>query len=158
MATLSELEERNQLMKIEIELDDHQMSERLIYGVPSVVDWLNDTLPKLEADFHEGKLSPLEQLFVFLEDFITGANFSHYEKAHYMTPEDRAIWELKTKDLRLFGWFYRKSVFIVAHIDTAYRCKQHSLYAGYRESCVRVRADMDLDEPKHITGGYNDVL
>lgn len=158
MATLSELEERQNLMKIEIELDHHQMPERLLYGVPSVIQWLNNTLPVLGADFHHGKLSPSEQLFIFLEDFITGADFAHYERAHFMTPSDPAIWELKTKDLRLFGWFYKRCIFIVAHIDTAYRCKFHSLYNGYRDSCVRIRNSMDLDEPKHITGGYNDVL
>lgn len=158
MATLSELEEREELLKIEVELEAHQMRNRLIYGVPDVIGWLSETLPSLEADFHEGKLSPKEQLFVLLEDFITGQNFDHYAKAHFMNPYNDGIWELKTTDLRLFGWFYQKCVFVVAHIDTAYRCKLHSLYNGYQASCVQRRNNIDLDEPKHITGGYKDVL
>jgi len=60
--------------------------------------------------------------------------------------------------LRLFGWFASKGVFVVAEINTAFQCKQHSLYAGYRNSVVHRRNQLNLDEPKFITGEYEDVL
>lgn len=158
MATLIELCERGHLVALGGGLNDHEQPERLLYAFPHVVQWLDEILPDLEPDFHEGKQDPLEQADELLYDFVSGEDFSFYDKSHSMLPTDPGVWELKTRDLRLFGWFASKRVFVVAEINSAFLCKQHDLYRGYRESVIRRRGLLDLDEPKFILGEYEDVL
>lgn len=158
MATLTELCDCNALVSLGGGLEGHEQPERLVYAFPHVVEWLENVLPDLESDFHESKQDPLEQADELLYDFVSGEDFSFYEKSHSMLPTDPGVWELKTKDLRLFGWFFVKRVFVVAEINSAFRCKQHNLYPGYRDSVVRRRDVLNLDEPKFITGDYQDVL
>lgn len=158
MATLIELCDAEILIALGGGLDAHEQPERLLYAFPHVVRWLDEVLPYLEPDFHEGKQDPLEQADDLFHDFVSGADFSYYEKSHSMHPTDPGVWELKTPDLRLFGWFVAKGVFVVAEIDSAFRCKQYGLYPGFRNSVVHRRTHLSLDEPKFITGEYDDVL
>ncbi|MBE1506706.1 hypothetical protein [Rhizobium viscosum] len=158
MATLTELCDANVLVSIGGGLDAHEQPERLLCAFPHVIDWLENTLPSLDPDFHEGKQDPMEQADDLFHDFVSGADFSYYEKSHSMLPTEPGVWELKTSDLRLFGWFASKGVFVVAEINSAFQCKHHSLYAGYRNSVVYRRNQLNLDEPKFITGEYEDVL
>ncbi|WP_412063942.1 hypothetical protein [Rhizobium sp. SYY.PMSO] len=158
MATIIELCKIGEVIAIGGGLDAHQQPERLLYALPHVVDWLETDLPEYEADFHDGKMDPLEQADLLFHDFVSGNDFSFYEKSHSMQPTEPGVWELKTSDLRLFGWFVQKCVFVIAEIDTAFRCKQHALYPGYRNSVVYRRQQLQLDEPKFITGDYDDVL
>lgn len=158
MATIVELCKIGNLVAIGGGLDAHEQPHRLLYALPHVVEWLDTVLPDLEAELHEGKQDPLEQADTLFYDFVSGDDFSFYEKSHSMRPTDPGVWELKTPDLRLFGWFATKGVFIIAEINTTFRCKQHGLYAGYRNSVVYKRQQLQLDEPKFITGDYEDVL
>lgn len=158
MATVNELCETGDLIKIGGGLDADEQPERLLFAFPHVIEWLDTVLPDLEPAFHEGKLDPIDQADDLMHDFVSGADFSFYEKSHSMEPREPGVWELKTADLRIFGWFASKSVFIVAAIDTAFRCKQHGLYAGYRNEVVWRRGQLNLDEPKFIQGEYEDVL
>jgi hypothetical protein len=48
--------------------------------------------------------------------------------------------------------------FVIAEVNTAFKCKKHDLYPGYRDSVIRRRDALDLNEPKFITGSYEDVL
>jgi len=158
MATIHQLCEAGALVAIGGGLDAHEQPQRLLFALPHVVEWLDQVLPNLEADFHEGRQDPLEQADDLFHDFVSGADFSFYERSHSMRPSDPGVWELKTPDLRLFGWFAAKGVFVIAEINTAFACKQHGLYPGYRGSVIRRRDNLDLDEPKFINGDYQDVL
>lgn len=158
MATIVELCDAGVLVSIGGGLDVHEQPERLLFAFPHVIEWLENVLPTLDPDFHDGKQNPLEQADDLFHDFVSGADFAFYEKSHSMQPTDPGVWELKTPDLRLFGWFALKGVFVIAEINSAFLCKQHGLYAGYRNSVVFRRENLDLDEPKFITGEYEDVL
>lgn len=158
MSTLSELADGAQLVRLGGGLVPPEQSQGRLYAFPHVIEWFENVLPGLEADMGDGRQSPIEQLDDLIHDFVAGANLGYYERSHSMRPEDPGVWELKTPDLRLFGWFNARLTFVVAEIDTAFRCKTHGLYAGYRGSVVRRRDALDLDEPKFITGTYDDVL
>lgn len=158
MATLDQLVESGQLVKLGGGLGGHEMPERLLYAFPHVVEWLDQTLPDLGSELGDGKQSPLEQVDDLFYDFVSGFDLSYYERSHSMLPDELGVWELKTPDTRLFGWFPRKNAFIIAEVDTAFRCKQHGLYPGYRGGTERRRGLLDLNEPKYVTGGYSDVL
>lgn len=75
-----------------------------------------------------------------------------------MRSEAFGVWELKIPVVSLFGWFQARNVFIIANIDSAFRCKEHDLYTGFRNDTVRRRDLLDSDKPKFILGGYDDVF
>ncbi|MDX8534303.1 hypothetical protein RFM41_24575 [Mesorhizobium sp. VK25A] len=158
MATLDELADAGLLVKIDGGLDDAEQPERRLFAYPHVIDWFENVLPGAAADMGDGSQTPIQQLDDLLHLYVSGADLSFFERSHSMQPDDRGVWELKTTDLRLFGWFRRKNASVIAEVDTAYRCKLHGLYGGYRDSVERRRQNLDLDEPKFIIGKYDDVL
>jgi hypothetical protein len=158
MATPDTLKTAGLLEPVEVELDGNQQPQRLIYAHPRADSWLNGTLPQLEADgYVEGALTPEEQADTLFYQFISGAT-AFQMAPNCLRPKDDGIWELRTHDLRVFGWFWRKGVFIISSVEQAKRCKQLNLYAGYREQAKHDRNGMELDEPKFIPGELEDVL
>jgi hypothetical protein len=161
MATLAILAQRGDLIALGGGLNDDEQPERLLYAFPHVIEWLDKTLPSIRSDFAafvEQDLSPLEQVDALLHDFVSGADFAYYERSHAMTLLRFGVWELKTLDIRLFGWFYIRACFIIANINTAFQCKEKGLYDGYRNDTGFRRNRIDLDPPKFIVGEYSDVL
>lgn len=158
MATLEELCDARELIRVTLQLERDELQVRSLLALPHVVRWMEEQLPEIEADFSDSVQSPLEQMDDLLHEFLCSEDMSYYERSHSMQPKDPGIWELKTKDLRLFGWFVRRGVFVVGNVDTAFRCKYHGLYAGYRDDVVRRRDALNLDAPKFIVGGYADVF
>ncbi len=140
--------------------------ERELFAFPHVIQWLREVLPTLEPELslaraHElphGVQTPKQQLDDLFHDFVSGEDLDFYEKAHMMNPDTMSIWELKTIDLRLYGWVYRRCCFIIANIDSAVRCKEYSLYPTYRDDTRKRRDLIELDEPKYVTGGCSYVF
>ncbi|MFV0800590.1 hypothetical protein [Brucella anthropi] len=159
MATPIQLYEQGHLAQLDGGLDDDELPERIIYACPQVVQWIDTVLPNIEPFLDESRASPMQQLDHLLYEFISGAELSTYKKAHAMTPLETGVWELKTPDLRIFGWFHKNGIFIAGEISTAVICKSNAgAYAGFRTVTAYRRTILDLDEPKFITGDYKDVL
>ncbi|HEV3248932.1 MAG TPA: hypothetical protein VG124_17170 [Beijerinckiaceae bacterium] len=156
MATLLTLVQQGELIQIGGGLERDEQPERLLYAFPHVIDWLDKVLPGLAAELHDQLLSPLEQADILFHDFVSGADMAFYERCHSMIPDEEGVWELKSEDLRFFGWFPAKGAFIIADIDTKARITERGLaYLGQ----VKYRREMlGLDEPKFKEGGYSDVL
>lgn len=62
------------------------------------------------------------------------------------------VWELKTPDLRVFGWFYRKDCFIGHVANHTEIVKKYRLYHGHAGEVARFRDSLALDEPKYVPG------
>jgi hypothetical protein len=158
MATPAELARQGVIEEIGGGLEPAESQVRWLYGFPHVIDWLRDTLPGLSPTLDEGRQSPIEQVDDMFHDFVSGDDFSYYERSHSMLPEDRGVWELKTSDVRFFGWFHTKGVFIIAEANDAATIKEYELYRGYLNMALHRRGQIALDLPKFITGNYDDVL
>jgi hypothetical protein len=158
MATIATLVANRELIEIDGGLAPHQQPERLVYALPHVVQWLDQTLSTLRPFALDTMMTPIEQVYALFYDFISGDDFAYYERCHAMRPAPQGVWELKTTDVRLFGWFYRRGVFICANIDEMNRVKSLGLYAGYRNDIVYRRGLLRLDGQQFVVGGYRDVL
>lgn len=158
MSTLAELVGRRELVRLGGGLLPSEQVQGRLFAFPHVIDWFDSVLPDLAQELGDGRQTPLEQVDDLLHDFVAGTNLDFWERSHSMRPEDPGIWELKTPDVRLIGWFHLRLTFVIAEADTAFRMKKYMLYQGYRESAVRRRNALDLNEPKFITGSYDDVL
>src|SRR5262249_17769795 len=90
--------------------------------------------------------------------FCSGETLTFSTQFKPLTHLKDGIWELKTPDLRIFGWFHVKDCFIAGNIDTAFNVKNHNLYAGYAGDVARERDQLDLDNPKFVPGDDPNVV
>lgn len=149
MATLLSLESKGELFKIDAALGPRQQEFRRIFVLPRVMDWLVKTLPGLGSEW-QIELSPNEQMDAFLEVYCSGQPLTFDRQIKPLCHIRDGIWELKTSDLRLFGWFAQMDDFICTDADMAGRVKTLHLYRPYCDQACRFRDALDLDDPKFI--------
>ena len=119
--------------------------------------WITNILPGLASDFGS-PLSPLEQFDTYAQVYASGLPLVFDQQFKVFQPRaieplGDGVWYLKTTDLRIFGWFWKRDCFVGVVADTAYRCKFYNLYQDYRTLTVpRFRNGLQLDEPKFIAG------
>ena len=158
MATVLELCEAGKLTKLDPCLDHRTMETRLWYVSPRLEAWLSNDLPKLGSSWNI-EISPQEQLAVLVEEYAKGEFLSFQRSFHPIRHVGGGVWMMKTADLRIFGWFWKRDHFIGHCADLAERVKLIPLYHGYAGDVVRFREAIELDEPKFIAGvDPNDVI
>lgn len=96
--------------------------------------------------------TPMEQLDALVGRFAAGEILTFQHHFWPLSNLGSGVWELKTQDLRVFGWFPQRDCFIGDKADNTTRIKQHRLYSGYVNEVVRFRNALDLDEPKFLEG------
>jgi hypothetical protein len=158
MATISYLVEAGALYKLDPQLAPRQQEDRMVYTSPLLKTWIEETLPTLASNWNLSEL-PIQQLDSYMASFASGDPLIYVKDFRPLNPIGQGVWELKTADLRIFGWFYRRDCFIGVQADTAWRVKESRMYHAYREATVRFRDFLDLDNPKFIPGDEpNDVV
>lgn len=157
MATLQELAANDTVHKIDADLRPGVQPERILYVTPGLADWLQTILPTLESTWHI-ELSPLEQVAMLVEDFCSGKPLVVGQRFRSLKPARKAVWELKTPDVRIFGWFVFRDCFLGVKADLADRIKLYDLYGGYMGEVERSREEIDLDDPKFIEGNDPDAV
>ena len=157
MATIEQLSATSLVHKVKGVLGPRQMEVRKVYLTPEAMNWMKSKLPTLQTDGHnEGAVSPKQQAFKLLKDFVAGENmFADGWGPKPLQPED---WELRTPDLRFFGWFCRRGVFVVTAVATKSSLLRDRSYGAFRDQLVTVRNTLELDDPKVIYGRYEDVF
>lgn len=120
---------------------------------------METVLPSLTS-FFESEITPIEQLDEFMANFCAGEVLTFQRQFRPLVHIDKGVWELKTRDLRLFGWFHKRDCFVCSAIDDATKVKgPPRLYNGYRDQAGHDRDTLDLDEPKFVQGDDpNDVV
>jgi len=76
-------------------------------------------------------------------------------------PPDSDTWELKTDDLRLFGWMYRPKVFIIASHGYTDHYKEPTKIKNYADdvrAVIEARDALTLDEPKLVRGRFDELI
>jgi hypothetical protein len=161
MATLTKLVAAGVVVRINVELDG-KLTWRELYAYPAggqphyAIDWITETLPKLASSAIGAEDTPEEQLYGLLALYATGERLNLGEMYKPLQPHAAGVWELRTVDVRIFGWFHRRDCFIAVFADETERCHKHRLHAGYRREVVRLRDAIDLDIPKFIVGVHED--
>lgn len=151
MSTLIELAKAGHIEVFEPHLGIRQQPLRLLYARPKVWSWIAKNLADAESEYGS-EISPLEQLDELLTAFCAGEKLAFERQIHPLHHWSMGIWELKTMEIRLFGWFPRMDVFLGAEIDFATRVKVHGLYPGYRNQAMAFRNSLNLDPPKFLPG------
>lgn len=151
MATLLQLVEQGRVVRIDPALGVREFEVRRLWALPEACGWIAKELPELASTWNVEE-SPIEQMDALIYEFCAGKPLAIGTRFKSLTHLGDGIWQLKTADLRLFGWFVKKDAFIVSDCDDAGRIKQSNLYRGYCEQAVRRRNALELEEPKYLTG------
>jgi hypothetical protein len=152
MATLLNLAQDGLVIKVDPVLGLKELELRRIYLLPRARKWLEEVLPETDSDRNIEE-SPAEQVDALIYEFCSGQPLPVGRRFKALVHLGDGVWELKTADVRLFGWFTQKDCFVVSDCDSKFNLIQRrSMYRGYCQQAVRLRDKLDLDEPKFVAG------
>jgi hypothetical protein len=151
MATLIELDRIGQAFKLDPVLEYNEQEWRMIYTSPRLKNWIENDLSRLVSTWAV-EVDPVQQLDALIEEFCSGTTLCFGEQFKPIQHVKGGIWELKTPDLRMFGWFHVKDCFVAWRADHADFIKEHDLYYGLAGEAAMFRDRLDLDEPKFVPG------
>lgn len=152
------------LTRIAIPLGRLEFNDRKFYAMPSFVRFLQETLPEAQTGVLGAAEKPKTQMDTLLRKWITGKPMAYGRAFSNLKPRHHDVWEMKTIDLRVFGWIYRPKVFIATFAGLADDYKSQNgkppkeLYDEARDRVVWIRGLLDLDPPAHASGDYNALI
>lgn len=160
MATLDDLEAANAVTRIEVGLDDHIQPWRRLYGTPDFIQWLEHTLPALTTTVVGGEIEPIEQVDAIFHEYVSGEPMAADRRfATLSSKPELHVWEMRTLDVRIFGWFIAQDLFVCTYGDHADRIKLMDSYGKYIAQTAYFRNNSMLDEPTCVLSkDYRDVL
>lgn len=152
------------------QLDGPHLPQRSIYMTVEAKRWVEQTLPKTNAD--RGRLSALDQAVRFLDAFTVGNSDTFDYNAELrppfklLRPIKFCVWEARTAALRMFGWFPQPFIFIfvsgalkkdlIATRDQ--KIRQNISYGKIRDDIVYFRQLAGMDKRLFRGEDYRDVL
>ncbi len=154
MATLLSLVHDGALSRIDPEIANE---DRFIFTTPTFQKWVSEKLPQLASNWDLDE-QPIEQFDGLLDTFCGGHPLTYGSDLRCLFEHENGIWELKTADLRIFGWFVQRDYFIAVRAGSAWFIKEHKLYKGFIGEVMRERDALDLDAPKFIEGKDPNVI
>jgi hypothetical protein len=159
MPTIADLVSSGAIVKIEVDLAPRDQPLRLLYGTPEFVSWLQNVLDGAEPPDRLGDASIAEQIDDLFHSFLSGEQLTFTRQFRVVRAEENAVWELKTPDVRIFGWFTAKDCFVAVFGNWADTIKDHDLYRGYRIAIRRLRRELGIDATLCVKGvAPDDVL
>jgi hypothetical protein len=152
MPTIADLVSSGAIVKIEVELAPRDQPLRLLYGTPQFVAWLQHVLNGAEPPGRLGDASIVQQIDDLFHSFLSGEQLIFTRQFRVVRAEENAVWELKTPDVRIFGWFMAKDCFVAVFGNWADTIKDHDLYRGYRIAIRRLRRELGIDATLCVKG------
>lgn len=161
MATLDKLAT---ITRIYVPLGRREFDDREFHAMPSFVRFLQETLPGLSRGILNARETPSQQMDTVLRKWNAGKPMQRGRAFSHLRPTRHSVWEMKTPDLRIFGWLYKPKVFVAAFAGFADDYKKQNgqppkeSYSDARDRVVWIRDRLDLDAPKFVTGDYNALV
>ncbi|MGJ3263753.1 MAG: hypothetical protein ACFE0R_11015 [Salinarimonas sp.] len=155
MPTLLTLEKRGDIVRLDADLGPRQQAFRRLFVAPTVAQWLQRDLGGRDTSVIGNALSPLEQIDSLFERFVSGRALDHGRQFKCLRPAEKAVWELKTDDVRIFGFFTERDCFVALFANFTDTVKDYGLYRGYVDEVVRVRTALAIDGG-HVEGSDPD--
>lgn len=161
MATFSSLLDQKRIIRLTVALKRGQFHDRKFYAFPECLEWMRKEVPKMVTGRIQSPLNPAEQLTERLRQWIAGEPMREGPWFHDMTPKEQGVWEMKTDDLRIFGWMYRRCEFVAVHggyTDDYKEPTKTKDYAAERRNVENERDNLPLDGDKFVLGDFDDLV
>lgn len=138
-------------------LEAGELEARVLFGTTDFTRWVKDVLPSLVSE-RRLDLTPLDQFDAMSVDYCTGQELIVGPDFHALLPRQNGVWEFKSPDLRIFGWFPQRDHFIAVVGHLADRVKHHEGYGRFIRQVVAFRDALTLDDPKFLPGDDPNVV
>jgi hypothetical protein len=142
-----------------VPLKPKEFEDRCICGFLDFIDWMENKAPQMTTGKSNAAQTPLEQLDDILRKWITGRQMRYPQWIKDLMPLRDEVWELKTADLRIFGWIHkpRKFIAVLGGYADDYKARPE-LYDAARKMVIAARDELNLDPPKFATGTFDDLV
>ncbi len=161
MATLSTLPT---VTRILVPLGRGEFDEREFHALPSFMLFIQQILPAAAPGVIAARETPRQQMDTLLRKWNAGKPMSQGRAFDIMRPPTDSVWEMKTVDLRIFGWMHKPKCFVAVFGGLADDYKPQNgnepkeSYKEAMERVVWIRDRLHLDEPKFVTGDYDAIV
>jgi hypothetical protein len=161
MATLDSIPT---ITRIFVPLKRGEFDEREFYAMPSFMRFLQEILPTLERGVLDANETPRQQMDSVLRRWNAGKPMRRGRAFSTLDPTRYSVWEMKTADLRIFGWLYRPRVFVAAFVGFADDYKKQNgqppkeSYSAARIRVMWLRGTLPLDPPLYVIGDYDALV
>jgi hypothetical protein len=161
MATLDKLIQAKTLIRVTVPLGRGQFHERKLYTYPECLEWLRRKVPHMMTGRIASALTPQEQLIERLRQWMAGDPMAYGRMFRDLIPRSDGVWEIKTADLRIFGWLYRPREFIAVrggYADDYKEPTKTKTYADERREVIKARDALNLDGKKYVNGAFDELV
>jgi hypothetical protein len=161
MATFDSLLDEKKIIRVTRQLPRGQFHERKFYAYPECLEWMRNEVPKMVTGRIESAFTPYEQLMERLRQWMAGDPMAYGPMFHDMDPRTDEVWELKTADLRIFGWMYQPREFIAVkggYTDDYKEPTKTKIYADERREVIRARDALPLDGDRFVRGDFDELV
>jgi hypothetical protein len=161
MATFAKILEERKLIRVKVSLRRGQFHERKFYAYPECLEWARTNVPNMVTGRVGSDFSPKEQITLRLQQWMAGEPMAYGRMFHDMKPNSDGVWEIKTADLRIFGWMYRPREFIAVcggYTDDYKEPTKTKDYADDKRMVINARNALPLDGQKFVTGDFYDLV
>jgi hypothetical protein len=169
MATIAKLLDDKALIRVTVPLARNQFHDRKLYATPDGVEWMRNDVPKMVTGVIQSATPPKDQLVLRLRQWMAGLPMTQGPMFKDLKPlqsgagkgVEHGVWELKTVDLRLFGWLYVPREFVVTRYGYADDYKGPNKKKTYSEEIRNVMADrlaMQLNGGTFAKGAFHELV
>ena len=145
------------LQRYEYEAGINEFAWRYIYASKEFVTWKDGIDPNTAPDFPEDPEIPV-QFAQELDGFCGGSGLAPGSDIRNMEPLERGVWELKTPDLRLLGWFPARNYLILHKGELKRNLVRYADYRPLIDEVVRFRESLGAETKRFLVGRLSDVF
>ena len=140
-------------------LRNGEMAVRRLYATHEFGQWYRSDLRRLDEGFAEPIL-PSEQVDVRLRQFVLGApQILPRTQLRILRHHVGIVWELKTRDVRIFGAFPEKDAFLMHCGEDATLVKTNGLYESMGDAASNAFSKLADGKLNFIkSGSIGDVI
>lgn len=161
MATIATLLADSRIHRVQVRLGRGQFHDRRLYALPDCFQWMKVDVRKMVTGRIKSASTPYEQMIERFRQWMADEPMHQCRMFRDMLPHTDGVWEMKTDDLRIFGWMYQPKQFIAArggYADDFKEPTKTKTYADEMRKVIEARNDLPLDEPKFREGGFDELV
>jgi len=152
MSSLVRLVEEGLLVRLDPALGPGVLEVRRLYMLPRVIRQIEERVRGTASDRHL-ETEPEAQMDGLLADFCEGIELDTGTQFKCLRPVAEGVWELKTSDLRLFGWFHARDCFIWCAVAAKWKLLETpGLVFGYVREAARIREELFGQDAQFVRG------
>lgn len=152
LSTLRMFVRTGRLLQYELAEDDDRQPHRSLYVTPDLARWINGDLAR--HPLSKRAVSPVEQIADFMDRFV-GEPVMHINDFQQIKPAGAHVYEMKTTDVRVYGWFPAARVFIAVEGALKAETTAAGTVTAIRKRVEAFRSGLALPSPDSVRHEIN---